>query len=60
MVLPTFVRQALDGTPISVFGSGQQSRCFGYVRDVVEAIIRLMTCEGAVGEVVNIGNDRRK
>ena len=57
MVLPTFVRQALDGTPISVFGSGQQSRCFGYVRDVVEAIIRLMTCESAVGEVVNIGND---
>jgi len=56
MVLPTFVRQALDGDPISVFGSGEQSRCFGYVEDVVEAIIRLMECDRAVGEVFNIGN----
>jgi UDP-glucose 4-epimerase len=56
MVLPTFVKQALEGTPITVYGSGQQSRCFGYVEDVVEAIVRLMTCEKAVGEVVNIGN----
>jgi UDP-glucose 4-epimerase len=56
MVLPTFVRQALDGVPITVFGSGEQSRCFGYVEDVVEAIIRLMECDRAVGEVVNIGN----
>jgi len=57
MVLPTLVRQALDGVPLTVFGNGQQSRCFGYVGDVVEAIIRLMSCAGAVGEVVNIGND---
>jgi len=57
MVLPTFVRQALDGAPITVFGNGQQSRCFGYVGDAVEAIIRLMSCESAVGQVVNIGND---
>ena len=56
MVLPTFVKQALEGTPITIYGSGQQSRCFGYVEDVVEAIVRLMTCEKAVGEVVNIGN----
>lgn len=56
MVLPNFVRQALAGTPITVYGNGQQSRCFGYVEDVVEAIIRLMGCEHAVGQVVNIGN----
>ena len=56
MVLPTFVKQAMEGSPITVYGSGQQSRCFGYVEDVVEAIVRLMTCEKAVGEVVNIGN----
>jgi UDP-glucose 4-epimerase len=56
MVLPTFVRQALEGDPITVFGSGEQSRCFGYVEDVVEAIVRLMACDRAVGEVVNIGN----
>ena len=57
MVLPTFVLQALDGAPITVFGTGQQTRCFGYVGDAVEAIIRLMSCDAAVGEVVNIGND---
>jgi nucleoside-diphosphate-sugar epimerase len=57
MVLPTFIRQALEGAPITVFGSGKQSRCFGYVGDAVEAIIRLMSCESAVGQVVNIGND---
>jgi UDP-glucose 4-epimerase len=57
MVLPTFVKQALDGTPITVFGSGKQSRCFSYVADVVEAIIRLVSLPESVGEVVNIGND---
>jgi UDP-glucose 4-epimerase len=57
MVLPTFVKQALDGVPISVFGTGNQSRCFSYVADVVEAIIRLISTERAVGEVVNIGSD---
>jgi nucleoside-diphosphate-sugar epimerase len=57
MVLPTFVRQALDGDPLTVFGDGRQTRCFGYVKDVVEAILRLVACPAAVGEVVNIGND---
>ena len=58
MVVPTFVRQALDGVPITVFGNGEQSRCFGYVGDAVEAIIRLAACSRAVGEVVNVGNDQ--
>ncbi len=57
MVLPTFVSQALEGLPLTVFGTGKQSRCFGYVGDVVEAILKLMGTDRAVGEVVNIGND---
>lgn len=57
MVLPNFVRQALEGAPITVYGSGRQSRCFCDVRDTVEAILRLMTNARSVGEVVNIGND---
>ncbi|HTU34678.1 MAG TPA: GDP-mannose 4,6-dehydratase [Candidatus Acidoferrum sp.] len=58
MVLPNFVRQALDGAPITVFGTGKQSRCFCDVRDTVEAILRLIATESAVGEVVNIGTDQ--
>ena len=57
MVLPNFVRQALDGSPITVFGTGEQSRCFCDVRDTVEALLRLVGKDRAVGEVVNIGSD---
>ena len=57
MVLPNFVRQALDGAPITVYGSGKQSRCFCDVRDAVEALLRLVATDKAVGEVVNVGND---
>ena len=57
MVLPNFVRQALEGSPITVFGTGQQSRCFCDVRDSVQAMLRLMAKDAAVGEVVNIGSD---
>jgi UDP-glucose 4-epimerase len=56
MVLPNFVKQALDNAPITVYGSGTQSRCFCDVRDTVEALIRLMDTDKSVGEVVNIGN----
>ena len=56
MVLPNFVKQALDSKPITVYGSGTQSRCFCDVRDTVEALMRLMDTERAIGEVVNIGN----
>lgn len=56
MVLPNFVKQALDNQPITVYGSGTQSRCFCDVRDTVESLIRLMDTEKSVGEVVNIGN----
>ncbi len=57
MVLPNFVRQALDGKPITIFGTGRQSRCFCDVRDTVEAVQRLIATDRAVGEVVNIGTD---
>jgi UDP-glucose 4-epimerase len=56
MVLPNFVNQALDNEPITVYGSGTQSRCFCDVRDTVEALVRLMDTDRAVGEVVNVGN----
>ncbi|MGA2132387.1 MAG: NAD-dependent epimerase/dehydratase family protein [Bryobacteraceae bacterium] len=58
MVLPTFVRQALCGEPLTVHDKGEQRRCFSYVGDVVEALVRLAQVPEAVGEVVNIGNDQ--
>lgn len=56
MVIPTFVRQALAGRPITVYGNGQQTRCFGYVGDVVGALIKLMDHPESVGQVFNIGS----
>ena len=56
MVLPTFVRQALAGHPLTVFGDGTQSRSFTYVGDVVDALIALVAEPKAVGDVFNIGN----
>jgi len=56
MVLPNFVKSALDNTTISVYGDGKQSRCFCDVRDTVEGLIRLMDSGRAIGEVVNVGN----
>lgn len=57
MVLPTFVRQALLNDPMTVFGDGRQRRCFGYVLDVVEALVRIAKSDRANGEIINIGND---
>ena len=56
MVLPTFVRQALAGQPITVFGDGSQSRSFTYVGDVVDALIKLAGESRAIGDVFNIGS----
>jgi len=56
MVLPNFVRQALTGEPITVFGDGTQTRSFTYVGDVVRALLALMAEPAAVGQVINIGN----
>jgi UDP-glucose 4-epimerase len=56
MVIPNFVRQALAGEPITVFGDGTQSRAFTHVSDVVDALLKLVAEPRAVGEVFNIGN----
>jgi len=58
MVIPTFVKQALAGRPITVYGSGKQSRCFCYVGDVVGALVKLMDTEDSVGDVFNIGSNQ--
>lgn len=57
MVLPTFAAQAITGEPITVYGSGSQSRCFGHVQDAVEALLRLMATPAAIGGVFNVGAD---
>jgi UDP-glucose 4-epimerase len=56
MVIPNFVRQALAGEPITVFGDGKQSRSFTHVADVVGALIKLVHEPKAIGQVINIGN----
>jgi len=58
MVLPTFVRQALRGDPLTIHETGEQRRSFSYVGDVVEAVVRLAQTPAAVGQVINIGNDQ--
>ncbi len=55
MVVPRFVRQALDGQPITVYGDGRQSRCFTDVEDTVRATVALSLAPAAVGEVFNVG-----
>jgi UDP-glucose 4-epimerase len=55
MVIPRFVRQALAGEKLTIFGDGTQSRCFCHVHDTVNALIRLLETENAVGEVFNVG-----
>ena len=57
MVIPTFVKQALAGRPLTVYGTGEQTRCFGYVGDVVGALVALMDRDESVGEVFNIGSN---
>jgi UDP-glucose 4-epimerase len=58
MVIPTFVKQALLGQNITVYGNGKQQRCFGYVSDVVNALILLAERDDTTGEIFNIGNDK--
>ncbi len=56
MVVPRFIKQALSGRPITVYGDGTQTRCFTYVKDVVKALINLMNCGRAAGDIFNLGN----
>jgi UDP-glucose 4-epimerase len=60
MVVPNFVKQALLGHPLTVFGDGSQSRCFTYVSDVVGALVALAEHPDAVGQVFNVGNDHEE
>ena len=57
MVVPTLIKQALAGEPMTVFGDGEQRRCFTHVQDVIWCLRRLLTCQEARGQVVNVGND---
>lgn len=57
MVLPRFIKQALTGGPITVYGTGEQTRCFCHVADVVQALAQLMSDEGCVGEIFNVGGN---
>jgi UDP-glucose 4-epimerase len=56
MVLPRFVQKALRGEPLQVYGDGGQSRCFTFVQDIVKAVIQLMDCPEAQGQVFNLGS----
>ncbi len=57
MVVPRFIESALKNEPIRIYGTGKQSRCFCYVGDIVDAVIGLMDCSGAIGKAFNIGSD---
>ena len=56
MVIPNFVRSALDNKPINVYGTGDQTRCFAHVSDVIQGLVGLMEHPEAVGDVFNVGN----
>ncbi|MHC4982048.1 MAG: NAD-dependent epimerase/dehydratase family protein [Planctomycetota bacterium] len=58
MVVPRFIRRALAEEPLEIYGDGKQVRCFLHVADAVEVLMRLTECDGAVGQVINIGSDQ--
>jgi UDP-glucose 4-epimerase len=57
MVVPRFVQAALKNEPITVYGTGEQTRCFGHVYDAVDAIVRISSAQNTIGKVINIGNN---
>ena len=57
MVVPSFVASAMDGRPLTVYGTGNQTRCFGHVSDITDGILSVLDSDAAPGEVFNIGND---
>jgi UDP-glucose 4-epimerase len=57
MVVPRFVQFALKNEPITIYGNGDQTRCFGHVLDAVDAVVRIAFAENTIGRVINIGND---
>jgi UDP-glucose 4-epimerase len=57
MVIPRFVSMALKNEPITIYGSGEQTRCFGHVYDVIDAVISVAFSDKTIGKVINIGNN---
>jgi UDP-glucose 4-epimerase len=57
MVVPRFVRSAVNNETLTIYGTGRQTRCFSYVGDLVDAVIKLMNCRRAAGKVFNIGSN---
>ena len=57
MVVPRFVQCALKNEPLTIYGSGEQTRCFGHVLDAVDAVVRIAFADNTIGKVINIGND---
>ena len=57
MVVPRFVQFALKNEPLTIYGNGKQTRCFGHVLDAVDAVVRIAFADNTIGKVINIGND---
>ena len=57
MVVPRFVNSALNNEPITIFGDGNQTRCFAHVYDVIDAVIAIAFADNTIGKVINVGND---
>jgi UDP-glucose 4-epimerase len=57
MVVPRFVKSAINNEPITIYGDGTQTRCFAHVYDVVDAVIAIAFADNTIGKVINIGND---
>ena len=57
MVVPRFVKSALNNEPITIYGDGNQTRCFAHVYDVIDAVIAIAFAENTIGKVINIGNN---
>ena len=58
MVVPRFVESALKNKPITIYGTGEQTRCFGHVSDVIDAVIAVAFSNKTIGQVINIGNNK--
>ena len=57
MVIPRFVSMALKNEPITIYGTGEQTRCFGHVYDVIDAVVSVAFSDKTIGKVINIGNN---
>jgi UDP-glucose 4-epimerase len=58
MVVPRFVASALKNKPITIYGTGEQTRCFGHVSDVIDAVVAVAFSDKTIGQVINIGNNK--